>query len=152
MKVNEIMTTDVEIIAPDSSIQSAARKLRALEVGSLPVCDGERLVGMITDRDIAIRAVAEGLDAVDTVVAKCMTPEVRWCYEDESLEDAGRIMRENQIRRLPVISREKRLVGILSVGDLAIKTDETLQVGETIQAISEISPAPQGKEALHTKN
>lgn len=129
------MTADVEIISSESSIQSAARKLRALEVGSLPVCNGERLVVMITDCDIAIRAVAEGWDAAETAFTKCMTPEVRWCYEDENLEEAERIMQENQIRRLPVISREKRLVGILSVGDLAIKTDEIHQVGETIQAI-----------------
>lgn len=141
MKVNEIMTADVEIISPDSSIQAAARKLKSLEVGSLPVCNGERLVGMITDRDIAIRAVAEGWDAAGTTVAKCMTPEVRWCYEDEPLEEAERIMQENQIRRLPIISREKRLVGILSIGDIAIKTDEIHKVGETVQAISELAPA-----------
>ncbi|MES2707893.1 MAG: CBS domain-containing protein [Verrucomicrobiota bacterium] len=141
MKVNEIMTADVVVISPESSIQDAARRLKSLEVGSLPVCNGERLVGMITDRDIAIRAVAEGWDAAGTAVAKCMTPEVRWCYEDEPLEEAGRIMRENQIRRLPIISREKRLVGILSIGDIAIKTDETRKVGETVQAISELAPA-----------
>lgn len=141
MKINEIMTAEVEVIRPDRSVREAAQLLRDLEVGSVPVCDGERLVGMITDRDIAIRIVAEGLDPEKTEVAQGMTPQVHWCYEDQSLEEAEEMMKSKQIRRLPVISREKRLVGILTLGDLAIKGEDPELVGETLQEISEIAPA-----------
>lgn len=135
------MTANVEVIPPDRSIREAAQLLRDLEVGSLPVCNGDRIVGMITDRDIAIRIVAQGLDPEKTSVATGMTPQVVWCYEDQSLAEAGEIMKREQIRRLPVISREKKLVGILTLGDLAIKGEDPENVGVTLQEISEISPA-----------
>lgn len=138
MKVNEIMTADVEIIRPESTIQEAAQKLKTLEVGSLPVCNGRRLVGMITDRDITIRVVAEGMDPASTRVDQVMSPDLIWCFEDETLEEAEAKMMQKQIRRLPVISRDKELVGILAVGDIAIKTDEMAKVGETMREISEL--------------
>lgn len=138
MKVNEIMTADVEIIRPESTIQEAAQKLKTLEVGSLPVCNGRRLVGMITDRDITIRVVAEGMDPASTRVDQVMSPDLVWCFEDETLEEAEAKMMQKQIRRLPVISRDKELVGILAVGDIAIKTDEMAKVGETMREISEL--------------
>ncbi len=141
MKINEIMTADVVVVRPETTVQEAAQEMRSLGIGCVPVCDGDRLVGMLTDRDIALRLVAEGLSPLNTAVSQCMTPEVRWCYEDESIEEAQKVMKERQIRRLPVISREKRLVGILSVGDLAIKTDATTEVGETVREISELAPA-----------
>lgn len=140
MRANEIMTTDVKVIRPDSSIRDAATQMQQLNVGALPVCDGQRLVGMLTDRDIAIRAVAEGKDPGKTTARECMSPEIIYCFEDDDLEEARRTMEKNQIRRLPVISREKQLVGILAVGDLAIKTDETREVGQTVQKISEAAP------------
>jgi len=138
MKVKQIMTTDVKVIAPDALIARAAQDMRALGIGSLPVCDGERLVGMITDRDITVRAVAEGRDPERTQVQECMSPGVAYCFEDEELEQAQDTMKENQVRRLPVVSREKKLVGILAIGDLAIKTDEVKEVGSTVQEISEL--------------
>lgn len=141
MKINEIMTEDVEVIQPGATIQEAAEKLRAFDVGSLPVCNGENLVGMITDRDIALRLVALGRDPGRTKVEEIMTAEVLWCFEDQTIEEAGRMMKENQIRRLPVISQDRKLVGILSLGDLAIKTDALEEVGETLQEISEASAA-----------
>lgn len=137
MKINEIMTTDVEVVPPDSSIRDAAKKMAKLDVGALPVCDGERLVGMVTDRDIAVRAVAEGRDPDTTTVRDCMSPKIVYCFEDQSLDEARQVMEEKQIRRLPVISRDKQLVGILAIGDLAIKTDEVRQLGETLQEISQ---------------
>ena len=137
MKINEIMTTDVEVIPPDSSIRAAAQRMAKLGVGALPVCDGERLIGMVTDRDITVRAVAEGLDPDQTPVRDCMSPKIVYCFEDQSLEEARNVMEEKQIRRLPVISRDKQLVGILAIGDLAIKTDEVQQVGHTLQEISQ---------------
>src|SRR4051812_21739837 len=112
MNVNEIMTADVVVVRPESTVQEAAQKMRTLGIGCLPVCDGDRLVGMLTDRDIALRLVAEGLSPGRTAVSRCMTPDVRWCYEDQSLEEAQKLMKKKQVRRLPVISREKRLVGI----------------------------------------
>ena len=110
--------------------------MRALDIGALPVCDGDRLVGMITDRDITLRLVAEGLNPMATHAEDCMSRGVIWCFEDDSIEQAQELMRKRQIRRLPVISREKRLVGILAVGDLAIKAGEVREVGETVQEIS----------------
>ena len=141
MKINEIMTQDVEVIQPGATIQEAAEKLRAFNVGSLPVCNGENLVGMITDRDIALRLAALGRDPGRTKVEEIMTAEVLWCFEDQTIEEAGRMMKENQIRRLPVISHDRKLVGILSLGDLAIKTDALEEVGDTLQEISEAAPA-----------
>ena len=112
------MTEDVEVIAPTDTIFDASRKMRDLGVGSLPVCDGERLVGMITDRDITVRVTArEGIPS-RIIVRECMTPRVFYCFEDETDLDAERIMAEKQVRRLPVIDREKRLVGIVSLSDL----------------------------------
>ena len=137
MQLKEIMTADVEVIRPDSSIADAAKKLRSLDVGSLPVCDGERLVGMITDRDITIRATADGRDPNNTLVRDCMSPEIVYCFEDQSAEEAERLMQEKQIRRLPVLTREKQLAGIIALGDLATKTDDVQQVGRTVREISE---------------
>ena len=137
MQLKEIMTADVEVIRPDSSIADAAKKMRSLDVGSLPVCDGERLLGMVTDRDITIRATADGRDPNNTLVRDCMSPEIVYCFEDQSAEEAERLMQEKQIRRLPVLSREKQLAGIIALGDLATKTDDVQQVGRTVREISE---------------
>ena len=137
MQLKEIMTADVEVIRPDSSIADAAKKMRSLDVGSLPVCDGERLLGMITDRDITIRATADGRDPNNTRVRDCMSPEIVYCFEDQSAEEAERLMQEKQIRRLPVLTREKQLAGIIALGDLATKTDDVQQVGRTVREISE---------------
>ena len=137
MQLKEIMTAAVEVIRPDSSIADAAKKMRSLDVGSLPVCDGERLVGMITDRDITIRATADGRDPNNTLVRDCMSPEIVYCFEDQSAEEAERLMQEKQIRRLPVLTREKQLAGIIALGDLATKIDDVQQVGRTVREISE---------------
>jgi CBS domain-containing protein len=138
MKLNEIMTKDVEAIAPDTSLQEAASRMRSLDVGVLPVFEGDRLVGMLTDRDLAIRATAEGKDPKTTTVQEAMTAEVAYCFEDQDVEEAGRIMKENQIRRLPVLNRDKLLVGIVSLGDLATRADEK-RAGETLEKVSEPS-------------
>jgi CBS domain-containing protein len=138
MKLNEIMTKDVEAIAPDTSLQEAASRMRSLDVGVLPVFEGDRLVGMLTDRDLAIRATAEGKDPKTTTVQEAMTADVAYCFEDQDVEEAGRIMKENQIRRLPVLNRDKLLVGIVSLGDLATRADEK-RAGETLEKVSEPS-------------
>src|SRR4051812_49860114 len=118
MKVSEAMTRDVCVARPDLSIQEAAKLMADIDAGVLPVGENDRLVGMITDRDIALRAVAQG-KGPQTAVRKVMTSDVRYCFEDEDT-DVARNMGDQQVRRLPVVNRDKRLVGILSLGDLAV--------------------------------
>lgn len=136
MKLRDVMTKRVEVVAPDASLHEAARKMKDLDVGPLPVCDGDRLVGMITDRDLTVRATAEGLDPDEATVRDVMTAEVLYCYEDQDVRDAAQTMQEQQIRRLLVLSREKRLVGIVSIGDLAVDFGDEELVGETLEEIS----------------
>ena len=135
MKLKDIMSTEVEIVRPDASIQNAAEKMRSLDVGALPVCDGRRLIGMITDRDITIRATAAGRDPKTTLVRDCLSSEPVYGFEDQDLEDAQTLMEQKQIRRLPVMSRDKELVGIVALGDLAAKVAAAM-VGQATQAIS----------------
>ena len=112
--------------------------MRDLDVGPLPVCgDDDRLAGMVTDRDIAVRAVAEGWDPTAKRVRDVMSEEVVYCFEDQAVEDAARLMRENQIRRLVVLNRDKRLVGIVSLGDLAVETGDEELAGRTLEEVSE---------------
>ena len=120
MQVSEAMSRNVRVAEPAQSLRDAARMIADLDAGVLPVGDNDRLIGMITDRDITIRAVAEG-KGPDTTVDEVMTPEVRYCFEDDDLEQVARNMADLQVRRMPVMNREKRLVGILSIGDIAVK-------------------------------
>jgi CBS domain-containing protein len=138
MDLKKIMTPEVERLPKDASIQEVARKMKAIDVGTIPLYDGDRLVGMVTDRDIVLRVVAEGCDAASTLAHKVMTPEVVYCFEDQSVEEAGEIMEKHQIRRLIVLNRDKRLVGIVSLGDLATHRQAKKVAGE---ALSEISKA-----------
>jgi CBS domain-containing protein len=135
MKVREAMTRDVRLVKPEQTIREAANLMAELDIGALPVEENDRLVGMITDRDIAVRAVAEGRGP-DTRVSEVMSREIKYCYEDQSIDEVTQNMGELRIRRLPVLTREKRLIGILSLGDLAI--DETAQdeAGEALGGIS----------------
>jgi CBS domain-containing protein len=115
--------------------------MKELDIGSLPVCDNDRLVGMITDRDIAIRSVSQGHDPHADQAREVMTREVFYCFDDQSVEEAAAQMRDRQIRRLPVLNRDKRLVGIVSLGDLAIETGDDQLVGHALEGISEPNPA-----------
>jgi len=137
MKIREILTQDPEVIHPESTICEAARKMRQLDIGMLPVCDGQRLVGSLTDRDLTIRAIAEGSDPLSTKVREVMTPEVFYCFDDDDMQSAAQIMEEKQIRRLPVLNRNKRLIGIISVGDLAIRTRDEHLVEEVLEHVCE---------------
>src|SRR5262249_21149130 len=118
MKVSDAMTYDVQVATPKQSISDAARTMARIDAGVLPVGENDRLVGMITARDIAIRAVAEGKPPT-TKVREVMSKEVLYCYEDQDLDEVAKNMADMKVRRLPVLNREKRLVGILSLGDLA---------------------------------
>jgi CBS domain-containing protein len=123
-QLRDVMTTGVETVAPGDTIRYAAEKMEALDIGSLPVCDGERLVGVLTDRDIAIRAVASGRDPNRTTVIETMTPRLVFAYEEQPIAEAVELMREHEIRRLPIVDRGRRLVGIVALADLAIRSDE----------------------------
>jgi len=132
------MTHGAECIGPEATLQEAAERMKALDVGALPVCgDKDRLLGMVTDRDITIRSVAEGHDPCKDRVRDVMTPKVFCCYDDQLIDEAARQMEDNQIRRLVVLNRAKQLVGIVSLGDLAVETGDEQLVGSTLEAVSE---------------
>ncbi|MGH8178210.1 MAG: CBS domain-containing protein [Steroidobacter sp.] len=135
MKVREAMTRDVRLVRPDQSIRDAAHLMADLDIGALPVEDGDRLVGMITDRDIAVRAIAEG-KGPETQVRDVMSRDVKYCYDDQSIDEVTQNMANIRVRRLPVLSRDKRLVGILSLGDLAIDATAQDEAGEALGGIS----------------
>ncbi len=129
--LSEIMTHDFSTIEPDASVQDAAQIMRDLNVGALPVCEGKKLLGMITDRDITVRAVAEGEDPEVCLVSQVMSHDPAWCYEDQHVGDALQLMGQRQIRRLVVVNRHMEPVGVVSLGDLALRdrasTDTTLE-------------------------
>ena len=134
-KLKDLMSRDVKVISPDMSIREAAKQMRDGDFGMLPVGENDRMIGTISDRDIAIRAVAEGKGA-DTKVRDVTSDGVAWAYEDNSVEEAVKIMSERQVRRLPVVDRDKRLVGIVALGDFAVQSSE---IRPAAQALSEIS-------------
>lgn len=135
-KIQDLMSRDVQVIGPDATIAEAARSMRDGDFGMMPVGENDRMIGVISDRDIAVRAVAEGLDG-NAKVRDVMSDGVRWAYDDEPVERAVEIMSEHQVRRLPIVNREKRLVGILALGDLAVDKTESRPAGEALSEISE---------------
>ena len=135
MQVSEAMSRDVRIAAPDQTIREAAQMMAELDAGVLPIGENDRLVGMITDRDIAIRAVGAGL-APDTPIRQVMSKEVMYCMENDDIEDVAQNMSEIKVRRLPVLNQNKRLVGIISLGDIALMSGPD-PAGEAICGISE---------------
>ena len=134
MLVSKAMTHNVRLTSPHQTIQEAARIMAEIDAGALPVGENDRLVGMITDRDIAIRAVGLG-KSPQTEVGEVMSADVKYCFEDDDLDEVARNMADQQVRRLPVVNRDKRLVGILSLGDVAGTEDEKC-TGETLAGIS----------------
>ncbi len=144
MKVQQIMTRDVECIQPDRTLQEAASRMKALDVGALPVCGNNRLEGMITDRDIVVRAIAEGHDPRQEKVSDAMTRELACCAEDQDIEEAARLMNAKQIRRLAVINGNRQLVGILALADLAVGSGSPRLTGQTLERISQ----PEGTRSM----
>jgi len=134
MKVSKIMSRDVTLLNPDQTICVAASLMAEIDAGALPVGENDRLVGMITDRDIAIRAVAQGRSA-ETKVADVMSKEVLYCFDTDEIDDVARNMGKARVRRLPVVNRDKRLVGIVSLGDLA-RSDDATNIGQTVTRVS----------------
>ena len=139
MQLKEFVNSRVETVQSDDTLQRAAEKMRDLDVGSLPVCDGGELVGMITDRDITTRAVAIGSDPARAMVHEVMTPGVLCCSESDEVEEAALIMQKNQVRRILVLNEANELVGITSLGELATITGDRLLAGETLKSVSEES-------------
>lgn len=135
MRVSEAMSRNVKVASPRNTICDAAGVMAEIDAGALPVGEQDRLVGMITDRDIAVRAVAQG-KGPDTPVSDVMSREVKYCFEDEDLEHVARNMADIRVRRLPVVDRDKRLVGIIALGDIATREDSRTS-GETIKGVSE---------------
>ena len=135
MRVREVMTTDVQMASPDQPIRHAADLMARLDAGAVPISHNDRLVGMITDRDIAVRAVASG-KGPDTPIRDVMSSQIRYCFDDQELEDVAANMADIKVRRLPVVNRDKRLVGILSLGDLAIDESAQDDAGEALGGIS----------------
>ena len=134
MRVSEAMTREVRLTKPKQSIRVAAKVMAEMDIGVLPVAERDRLVGMVTDRDIAIRAVAAGKDG-DTPVREVMSPGVMYCFEDEELDHVAQNMAEIRVRRLPVVNHSKRLVGILSLGDIAVAAEPQL-TGDAVSGLS----------------
>lgn len=141
--VREIMTAGARCVTPDTSLAAAAKLMGDLGVGSLPVCDRDRLIGMLTDRDIAIRAVSLGANPRKTTVREVMSSEVVYIFEDADIEEAALLLRSGKIRRLPVLNRAKRIVGIISLGDLAVNA-RALLGGEVLREVSKPSLVPVG--------
>ena len=145
MKINNCMTNDVQIASPDQTIREVAQTMAQLDAGSMPVGDNDQLVGMITDRDIAIRGIAMG-KGPDAKVGDVMSSDVKYCFDDEEVDDVLQNMGDLQVRRLPVLNRDKRLVGIISLGDLATN-GETADAGEALSGISK--PGGEHSQSAH---
>jgi len=138
MQVKDVMTHNPEVVRSDALLQEVAEKMRALGVGVLPVCNGDRVVGLLTDRDMTVRATAAGCDPTMIQVCDVMTADVVYCFEDQGIADAAKLMEAQQVRRLLVLNHDQRLVGIVSLDDLAAGGDPGL-AGETLKEVSKSS-------------
>jgi CBS domain-containing protein len=134
-RIADIMTRSVAVVQQDDTLQHAAQKMQSLNVGALPVCDGDALVGVVTDRDITVRGVATGMIGQESKVSDVMTEDVRWCAESDGVEQVMDAMGEAQVRRLVVLGENRKIVGIVSLGDLA--TRQRAQIDETLREISQ---------------
>lgn len=134
-RLSEVMTRNVQVISPNATIKEAAQQMRGGDFGMLPVGENDRMIGAISDRDIAIRAIADGKGS-NTPVRDVMSPGVVWAYDSDSVEDAARLMSEHQVRRLPVVDQDKRLVGIVALGDFAVDSADLAPAAEALTEIS----------------
>jgi CBS domain-containing protein len=142
MQVRELMSSDVEVIAPDTTIEDAARRMRDADVGALPVGDNDQLIGMVTDRDIVVRGVAEGKADGNATVRDVLTGALTFCFEEDDVEDAANLMADRQVRRLPVLSADKKLVGMLALADISRR-----DVDAGGAALGDISQPSEGQQA-----
>jgi CBS domain-containing protein len=131
------MTREVEVIGANAPLIEAAAKMKSLDVGLIPICEGDQLKGTITDRDITVKGIAEGYNPSQTTVGDIMSTDLAYCFEDAEIGEALSLMENRQIRRLPVLNRDKRLVGIVSLGDLAVHSGQKGRLGETLKEVSQ---------------
>ncbi|QDU81192.1 Hypoxic response protein 1 [Polystyrenella longa] len=137
MKIQKIMTTNVECISPDASVAEVAKRMKTHDIGSVPVCENEeKLIGMVTDRDIVVRCIAEGRDLNSTTARDIMTTDIIYCCEDQDVTEMAEVMEERKIRRVVVLNEDKKLVGIVSLGDMAVKTQNDSLCNEALEAVS----------------
>lgn len=137
-KIKELMSQDVQVISPDETIREAAQQMLKGNFGMMPVGENDRLIGSISDRDIVIRAVASGKDT-GTKVREVMSEGIYWAYEDDSVSEVAKLMSEHQIRRLPIVNADKRLVGIVALGDFAVDNEDIAVAGDALAEISQPS-------------
>ena len=135
MKIREIMTTNVECVAPDTGAKDLALKMKTLDVGFIPICENDRLVGTVTDRDIVVRGLAGGKDIATCKASDMMTKDVHWCFEDQDVKEVAQQMRDKDVRRMLILNQGKRLVGVVSIGDIS-KVEEK-ETGKTLKDITE---------------
>ena len=135
-RLKDVMSRDVKLVTPDTTIREAAQQMRDGDFGMLPVAENDRMIGAISDRDIAIRAIADD-KGPSTTVREVMSEGICWAYEDDSVEQAATVMSERQVRRLPVVDRDKRLVGIVSLGDFAVDRTDIEPAAEALSGISQ---------------
>jgi CBS domain-containing protein len=138
MQVKEVMTHNPEVVRSDALLQEVAEKMDVLEIGVLPVCNGDRVIGLLTDRDLAVRATAAGCDPTMIQVCDVMTTNVVCCFEDQDIVEAAALMEAQQVRRLLVLNHDNHLVGIVSLDDLAVSGNTKL-AGETLKEVSKLS-------------
>jgi CBS domain-containing protein len=139
MKISEVMTPRVEWLEAGASLQEAARRMKERNIGFLPVFQGDQMVGVLTDRDIVVRAIAQGKDPATTTVAEIMSPRVVWCFDDEDIDHVERLLKSRQIHRLPVLDRQRRLVGVVSLSDLAVRGADEHLVAQVLERVAEAS-------------
>jgi CBS domain-containing protein len=146
LEVKDVMTPQAEVISPDATIEEAASLMKTLDIGVLPVCDQEGLVGVLTDRDLVVRVLAVTRDPKAMLVGEAMTPSVVYCFEHDDIEHAAAIMAGHQIRRLPVLDKNRNLVGIVSVGDIAVHTQNHQLTGSVLEDVSQPSTPKRGEQ------
>lgn len=134
--LKQIMTPQVDVISPDATAEDASTKMRDLNIGAIPVCDEEGLIGMLTDRDLVVRVMAQRRDPKAVRVGEAMSTEVSFCFEDDNVEKAAQLMSQKQVRRLPILSKSKQLVGIVSLGDLAVHGTDAKTSGGVLEQVS----------------
>ncbi len=136
--ISEVMSKNVQVVAPDASLREVAMKMKELDAGAIPICDNGRLRGIVTDRDIVIKTLTNGIDIHSATARDVMSSPIVYCFEDDDIGEAARIMEVKQIRRIVVLSRDKQMVGIVSLGDIAVRGHEELS-GEILEKVSEPS-------------
>lgn len=149
LRIKDVMTPQAEVISPDATTEDAAALMKTLDIGVLPVCDEEGLVGILTDRDLVVRVLAATRDPKAMLVGEAMTPSVVYCFDDDDVEHAATVMAGEQIRRLPVLNKNRKLVGIVSVGDIAVNAQNRQLTGKVLEDVSQPSLPKRGETADH---